>query len=141
MDIVLAVALSQLGVPYKWGGSNPIDGFDCSGYVQWILRGCGIAPPKDMTAQQLYDFYQGNAEQNTFKIGSLAFYGQSVVKITHVGMMLDPYRVIEAAGGNHLTLTRDDAARQNASVRVSILHYRPDLVTVIKPRYSPIGCY
>ena len=31
----LQAAMSQLGVPYVYGGASPDEGFDCSGLVQW----------------------------------------------------------------------------------------------------------
>ena len=37
---VVAAAMSQLGVPYVWGGSSP-SGFDCSGLVVWAYAQAG----------------------------------------------------------------------------------------------------
>ncbi len=34
-------AEKYLGRPYVWGGKNPRDGFDCSGFVCWVLNHCG----------------------------------------------------------------------------------------------------
>jgi len=30
-----------LGTPYVWGGSSPETGFDCSGFVSWVINHCG----------------------------------------------------------------------------------------------------
>ncbi|WP_244918646.1 C40 family peptidase, partial [Mycolicibacterium phlei] len=35
-------ALTQLGVPYQWGGTTPGVGLDCSGLTQWAYREAGL---------------------------------------------------------------------------------------------------
>jgi cell wall-associated NlpC family hydrolase len=139
MDLLKAYALSFLGVPYKWGGSNPIEGIDCSGFVQEILKSAGMDPPGDQTAQALYNHFESNSEWNKYALGSLAFYGESTTKITHVAFCLDQYRCIEAGGGGSTTLSKEDAAKQNAFVRIRPIKARKDLVAILKPRYAPIG--
>jgi cell wall-associated NlpC family hydrolase len=138
MDLLRSYALSFLLTPYKWGGSG-FDGIDCSGFVQEILKSVGLDPAQDQTAQGLFDHFNKTGEWNSYRIGSLAFYGESVLKITHVAFLLDPYRVIEAAGGGSKCLSREDATRENAFVRIRLIKYRADLVAVIRPRYSTIG--
>jgi cell wall-associated NlpC family hydrolase len=39
-------AVSQLGVPYVWGGEQPGVGFDCSGLVQWAWGQAGVSIPR-----------------------------------------------------------------------------------------------
>jgi cell wall-associated NlpC family hydrolase len=39
-------AVSQLGVPYVFGGEQPGVGFDCSGLVQWAWGQAGISIPR-----------------------------------------------------------------------------------------------
>jgi cell wall-associated NlpC family hydrolase len=39
-------AVSQLGVPYVFGGEQPGAGFDCSGLVQWAWRQAGVSIPR-----------------------------------------------------------------------------------------------
>jgi cell wall-associated NlpC family hydrolase len=52
-DAVIAAAMSQLGVPYGWGGEAPGVGFDCSGLVQWAYVQAGIALPRTTQQQVL----------------------------------------------------------------------------------------
>nr|MCR5776219.1 hypothetical protein [Lachnospiraceae bacterium] len=34
-------AKKYIGMRYVWGGDNPSTGFDCSGYVSWVINHCG----------------------------------------------------------------------------------------------------
>lgn len=139
MQLLRDYALAFVGKPYKWGGDDPVEGYDCSGFIQELLASVGIDPPGDQTAQALYDFFESRAERNRYGCGALVFYGTSVAEIKHVAMMLDQYRVIEAGGGGYRTRTKQDAADQNAYVRIRHTSHRNDIVAVLKPRYAAIG--
>jgi cell wall-associated NlpC family hydrolase len=49
-DGVVAAALSLRGSPYRNGGSDP-DGFDCSGFTQYVYKRYGIALPRQVGDQ------------------------------------------------------------------------------------------
>lgn len=138
MEFVREYALSWLGVPYIFGG-NSRDGIDCSGYAQAVLRCAGIDPPGDQTAQSLFDHFSQKGGWNRYSIGALAFYGKDAARITHVGVILDQYQMIEAGGGDSTTTTVDEARRRGAEVRISLIKARPDLHAVIRPSYALIG--
>ncbi len=44
-------AVSQLGVPYVFGGEDPGAGFDCSGLVQWAWAQAGVSIPRTTETQ------------------------------------------------------------------------------------------
>ena len=139
MQILIPYALSFVGKPYRWGGESPLTGFDCSGLIQELLRSVGLDPPGDQTAQALFDHFDLYGERDPRPgAGVLCFYGKDVSSITHVSMMLDPYRIIEAGGGGSETKTLEDAVRQDARVRIRHLSARKP-VAMRKPRYASIG--
>lgn len=41
----LSSAVTQMGKPYKWGGTGP-NSWDCSGLVQWAFRTAGVSLPR-----------------------------------------------------------------------------------------------
>ena len=48
----LKEAEKYTGTPYKWGGSTPQTGFDCSGLVQWAYAQAGVQIPR-VTDEQI----------------------------------------------------------------------------------------
>ena len=50
-DAIVAAAMSQLGVPYVWGGTTPGVGLDCSGLTQYCYAQAGISIPRNSEDQ------------------------------------------------------------------------------------------
>lgn len=129
--------LHFLGLPYLWGGDDPILGFDCSGFVQEFLIAFGAHPKPgaDLTAQGLYNELCKTGLSSVREMGSIAFYGKSYSEITHVALLLDSKSIFEFGGGGSKTKTKEDASSQNAYGRIRPLTKRTDLVTCIMPKY------
>ena len=62
---VIATAEDYIGVPYKWGGTSPNTGFDCSGYVQYVYAKQGVRLPRTSREQA------GAGERVTARVASL----------------------------------------------------------------------
>lgn len=136
MQTMIECAMGFIGTAYKWGGSG-YEGIDCSGLVQEILKSTGDAPIGDHTAHGLYLYFIKNKAKpiKILDAGSLCFYGTSS-KIIHVAFGIDHFRIIEAGGGNSKTITREDAIKQNAFVRIRPYNHRSDLYAILRPVYS-----
>ena len=51
---VVGIAMQYLGIPYRWGGSSPSTGFDCSGFVMYVYAQVGVSLPHNAAAQYGY---------------------------------------------------------------------------------------
>ena len=137
IELLRNYALRFVGLPYIWGGDDPMRGFDCSGLVQELLRAFGAHPNynDDMTAQGLYDALMKSGQYNVTLPGALAFYGKNFRAISHVAMIIYPDIIIEAGSGGSATKTVQDAIDQNAYIRIRSLKRRSDLIACIMPKY------
>ena len=88
-------AMSQVGVPYVWGGESPkgsaSPGFDCSGLTAWSWGQVGVGLPHYSGAQM------GNSTPvpiSDLQPGDLLFYGPGGSE--HVAMYVGPGTMIEA---------------------------------------------
>lgn len=128
--------MSFLGVPYRWGGSNPISGLDCSGLCQEILMAAGIDLPGDQSAQAFFDHFSKPENSTQQKAaGALCFYGKGPKNVSHMTMMINSWQCIGANGGGSSTTSLDAAIKQDAFIKMRPHDYRRDLIGVYMPRY------
>lgn len=92
-------AESHIGLPYVWGGTSPVTGFDCSGFVQYVFGQQGIQLQR-VSAQQALN---GNAvSYSNIQPGDLMFFSMSENGVVgHVGMYIGNGQMIaaETVGG------------------------------------------
>jgi cell wall-associated NlpC family hydrolase len=138
IEIMLIYAKLFVGVPYVWGGNNPLTGFDCSGFVQEVLSSGGIDPKGDQTAMDLYRRLSRLGWRSGLKEGSILFFGQTRNCITHTEIALNSTLMIGASGGDRKTKTKEDAARRNAFVKIRPISTRTDLVASIIPNFEEV---
>lgn len=132
--VIYDYAMRLVGLPYRWGGDDTIDGFDCSGLVVELLQAAGKLPHGvDENAQGLHKRFKGKSLSDLPCFGTLAFYGSSLHEITHVAFCLTDTHVLEAGGGGSSTTSKEKAASQNAFVRIRPAKYRKDFLCFIYP--------
>jgi cell wall-associated NlpC family hydrolase len=81
---VARLAMRMVGAPYRYGGANPKDGFDCSGLVYYSYTMNGYAVPR--TAQDLFKATHKISLEDAIE-GDLVFF-QDQAKLSHVGIYL-----------------------------------------------------
>jgi peptidoglycan DL-endopeptidase CwlO len=88
-------AMSQIGVPYVWGGESPkgsgSPGFDCSGLTAWSWGQVGVGLPH-FSGAQMAD--SAPVPVSDLQPGDLLFYGPGGSE--HVAMYVGPGQMIEA---------------------------------------------
>jgi len=91
---VLTQALAQLGIPYRWGGTTPRTGFDCSGLVKYVFQtALGIELPRVSRDQAR----RGQpVERQELTPGDLVFFSRRGQVINHVGIYLGDGRFVHA---------------------------------------------
>lgn len=94
-DLLVEYALMYYNTPYLWGGRSPY-GIDCSGLSQMVYRMVGVDIPRDASQQvalgQSFSFVEESLP------GDLAFFGDDMGAITHVGILWEQNRIIHASG-------------------------------------------
>lgn len=133
---VTTLAVKYIGLPYIWGGDDPIKGFDCSGFVMELLKAGGlVANNEDLTANGIFArFRQFRCSQPTE--GALLFFGKDSENITHTAYALNDKLMLEAGGGGRKTDSAETAAAQNAYLRIRPIKNRSDLVAMVRPLWE-----
>ena len=86
---VVSAAMSQLGVPYIWGGATAGVGFDCSGLVMWAYAQVGVSLPHSTYAMWNYGV---PVSASDLEPGDLLFFDG----LGHMGMYIGGGQFIEA---------------------------------------------
>ncbi|HEX6324094.1 MAG TPA: C40 family peptidase [Vicinamibacterales bacterium] len=87
---VLATALDLRGTPYRLGGADP-SGFDCSGFVQYVLRQHAVDMPRTVAEQ-----FQVGARTRDIAPGDLVFFQTEGSSASHVGIAIDGESFVHA---------------------------------------------
>ena len=115
-------ASNYMGVPYKWGGTTA-EGFDCSGFTQYVLKSAGYSIPR--TAGDQYQ-KATKIDLENVQCGDLVFF-KNDAKISHVGMIL-------SRKGNEVKMIHASSSKGISIVEINGSEYW-------KKRYFACGTY
>lgn len=92
-EIAARTAERFVGIPYRWGGDNVVEGMDCSGFVRAVYNLCGLSIPRTSRDQ----YRAGDAvSRDDLQDGDLVFFGASADKISHVGIYVGNGKFVHA---------------------------------------------
>lgn len=91
---VIFYALTMVGINYRWGGSSPQTGFDCSGLVSHVFRQIsGLVLPRDSYGMARLG---KPVALEDLRPGDLVFFNTLRRPYSHVGIYLGERRFIHA---------------------------------------------
>ena len=91
---MLLQSISLIGIPYRWGGNNPQQGMDCSGFIHYVFKkSLGIDLPR--TAAQMARVGI-RVSLDELEPGDLIFFTIHHRYIDHVGMYIGNNKFIQS---------------------------------------------
>ncbi|MBV9750055.1 MAG: C40 family peptidase [Acetobacteraceae bacterium] len=91
---LVTVALSQVGLPYLWGGRKPLEGFDCSGLVAYVYEQALRMSIPRVTSEQAR--YSTAVDDRDARAGDLVFYNTLHRDYSHVGLYIGRRRFVHS---------------------------------------------
>lgn len=91
---VLINAMSLEGVKYKYGGSSPETGFDCSGFVNYVYnKAANIKLPRTSRGISRVG---SDVSRNALEAGDLVFFNTAKRAFSHVGIYVGDGKFIHS---------------------------------------------
>lgn len=97
---IINTAKKYIGVPYLWGGMTP-NGFDCSGFTQYVFKKHGISIPR--VSRDQFNFGTKISRANV-QPGDLVFFNTSGSGVSHVGIYIGDGQFIHASTSKGITI-------------------------------------
>ena len=94
-DSVVFLARAQIGTRYKFGGTTPTRGFDCSGFVRYVLAALQVGLPRT-AAQQASVGTDLPKDTTQLRPGDLLTFGRGK-RVTHIGIYVGEGRYVHAS--------------------------------------------
>lgn len=92
---VMVTADRYVGMPYTYGGNSPSDGFDCSGFVQYVFAQHGLRLPR--TSRQIATVGRAvTPDLDELRAGDLVLFSQDDARVDHVAIYVGGDRIVHA---------------------------------------------
>jgi cell wall-associated NlpC family hydrolase len=93
---MIRTAENYIGVPYKWGGTSPRTGFDCSGFTQYVFARHGVRIPRTSRAQ-LQAGQVIRVDRRALRQGDLIMFAERGQPVGHVAIYAGNGRIIHSS--------------------------------------------
>ncbi len=97
---VLMRAIGLVGTPYRYGGTSPEGGFDCSGLVGFVFHeAAGLNLPR--STRELIEIEAPGIDRDDLQPGDLVYFNPRGGRVSHIGIYVGEDRFVHApsAGG------------------------------------------
>ncbi|HEV2150592.1 MAG TPA: C40 family peptidase [Longimicrobiaceae bacterium] len=94
--LAIGTGESFLGVPYRWGGNTPEEGFDCSGFLRYVYRMHGVELPR-VTRDQVRMGEPVPTRIEELRPGDLMFFAKDGSYIDHAAMYVGEGRILHSS--------------------------------------------
>ncbi len=92
---LLANASRLVGIRYRWGGMSP-RGFDCSGFIGYVMRSVGVVVPRTTYAM----WAEGRpVARDQLKVGDIVFFQTTRPGPSHAGIYIGNKQFIHSSSG------------------------------------------
>ena len=108
--LAIGTGAGFLGVPYRWGGNTPQEGFDCSGFLRYVDRAHGIELPR-VTGEPV------PARIEELRPGDLMFFARDGAYIDHAAMYVGDGRILHSSSSGKGVRYDDLASRRGEYYR------------------------
>ncbi|MEJ7612483.1 MAG: NlpC/P60 family protein [Candidatus Fervidibacter sacchari] len=92
---IVAEAMKYLGVPYKYGGTSPVKGLDCSAFVQRVFAARGVRLPRTAAEQAKVGI---SVHPSDLRPGDRLYFAVKGNRIDHCGIYIGNGLFIHASG-------------------------------------------
>lgn len=100
VDQLISEAKKYIGVPYKWAGSSPSTGFDCSGYLNYVFNNVGVSIPRTVAS-----IWSVGTKVSSPQVGDVVFFETYKPGPSHAGIYLGNNKFIHSGSNNGVTIS------------------------------------